>query len=233
MVVGSGLVARSFKSFSDNPDILIFASGVSNSGTTDPDAYTREKTRALQHLQTPALFIYFSTVSVLYPCLQDSAYVRFKLRMEEMIRSRAQRYMIFRLPNLVGHTDNPFTLTNYLYHQITTGAEFEIHANATRYLLDVDDMVALCETLMSTGEKNTIHNIALENKAGVHQIVELMENVVGMRGKYKLVDKGCDHTIEPVSGSLMEACRLSRSEMSSYNLRTLRKYYGHNEGPQS
>ena len=42
MVVGSGLLANTFKSYSDNEDVIIFASGVSNSGCVDLEQFKRE-----------------------------------------------------------------------------------------------------------------------------------------------------------------------------------------------
>ena len=42
MVVGNGMVARKFLSYKTNNDFLIFASGVSNSKTSDPATYKRE-----------------------------------------------------------------------------------------------------------------------------------------------------------------------------------------------
>ena len=42
MVVGSGLLANTFESYRDNEDVIIFASGVSNSGCVDPEQFKRE-----------------------------------------------------------------------------------------------------------------------------------------------------------------------------------------------
>src|SRR5215831_3721322 len=43
MVLGTGLVAGGFKAYVQNEKFLIFASGVSNSGNMDPDAFKREE----------------------------------------------------------------------------------------------------------------------------------------------------------------------------------------------
>jgi hypothetical protein len=42
MVIGNGMVATKFESFKTNDEHIIFASGVSNSKSSDSSAYKRE-----------------------------------------------------------------------------------------------------------------------------------------------------------------------------------------------
>jgi hypothetical protein len=43
MVVGDGMMTEAFSAFRDNAEVVIFASGVSNSLEIDPAAFHREK----------------------------------------------------------------------------------------------------------------------------------------------------------------------------------------------
>jgi nucleoside-diphosphate-sugar epimerase len=225
MVVGSGLIASNFKHYIDNPDILIFASGVSNSQLTSTLEYERETSLVEQYLDQSALFVYFSSVSVLYPCLQQSQYVQFKLRIEEYILEHFDRSVIFRLPNLVGRTKNPHTLTNFIYDRIQSGAHFEVHANATRYLLDVDDMATICTHLLDSSTTRPLYNIVLNNQTSVFNIVSLLESITGKAGNHTIVDKGCSVDIEPLEYRLSGSSIISSEGMIDYNLNLLRKYY--------
>jgi len=72
MVVGNGLLANTFKSYSDNEDVIIFASGVSNSGCVDPEQFKRESNLVAKYKTSKKLFVYFSTSSIEDPFLKGS-----------------------------------------------------------------------------------------------------------------------------------------------------------------
>ncbi|MFN5841955.1 MAG: hypothetical protein ACK45G_01855, partial [Bacteroidota bacterium] len=67
MIVGSGLLANAFSSFRSVDDMVIFASGVSNSTSTDRNQYDREVELLRKYINRQAKLIYFSTVSVFDP----------------------------------------------------------------------------------------------------------------------------------------------------------------------
>ena len=102
MVIGNGLIAKRFGSYSNEERFLVFASGVSNSKTTDAGLYKREAELLLQSLaaNTGKTFIYFSTCSFYDHEEQQSAYVLHKKEMETLIKERAAYYYIFRISNL-------------------------------------------------------------------------------------------------------------------------------------
>ncbi|MEJ2498930.1 MAG: hypothetical protein P8Y46_06430 [Sulfurovaceae bacterium] len=43
MIIGNGMLAHEFSDYKDDNDIIIFASGVSNSGETRESEFEREK----------------------------------------------------------------------------------------------------------------------------------------------------------------------------------------------
>ena len=53
MIVGNGLIAKSFlKKYGKDNNIIIFASGVSNSKETNPDNFKREEDLLVSFLKT-------------------------------------------------------------------------------------------------------------------------------------------------------------------------------------
>ena len=118
MVIGNGMVAKKFKSYEDNNDFLIFASGVSNSKNTNPEAYQREFNLLKQQLEMNKgkTLVYFSTTSIDDPAENDSSYVAHKLSMEKFIASSDVSYVIFRVSNLAGRSANKNTVLNFFIH---------------------------------------------------------------------------------------------------------------------
>jgi nucleoside-diphosphate-sugar epimerase len=124
MIVGNGLIAKAFyDNYANRDDVLIFASGVSNSSNIDPKEFIREKTLLKSFLTERKKIVYFSTCSIEDPSLENSPYILHKLEMEELVKG-VNDYLIFRLPQLAGKTDNPNTLLNFLYRKIKKSGIF-------------------------------------------------------------------------------------------------------------
>lgn len=191
MVVGNGLIANAFSEFEEDSSVIIFASGVSNSGQTSKAEYAREKAllRAQFDLNLPV--VYFSTCSVFDKSAQGSDYVQHKLAMEEMIVKSDIPYTIFRLPIVVGRSKNPHTLTNFLYDCVKNQKHFELHKNACRYLMDIDEVKALLPSMIrSEGFNDSTLNICFNNQVSVKEIVSAFEEITGTQANYTEVEKG-------------------------------------------
>src|SRR5471030_2330378 len=108
MVIGNGLVAKSFSEYNNDSKFLIFASGVSNSKSTNQVDYERELNLLKQKVAENGekTLVYFSTCSINDPAESRSAYVAHKRGVEEYIRAHVEKYVIIRVSNLVGHTTN-------------------------------------------------------------------------------------------------------------------------------
>src|SRR4051794_11359548 len=108
MVIGNGMVAKKFESYKTNDQFLIFASGVSNSKNTNPEAYERELTllkSAIKENQEKIL-VYFSTCSIYDPGEETSKYVLHKKHIEQLIQKKQKQFYVFRVSNLVGQSGN-------------------------------------------------------------------------------------------------------------------------------
>src|SRR4051812_10768662 len=149
MIIGNGLLAQAFAPlFRDDADVMVFASGVSNSRETRAEEFARERELLEEALALDKFTVYFSTCSVHDAEQAASPYVIHKRELEQMVRERATLSTIFRLPQVVGATPNPFTLTNYLFEQISTGKPFHVWLNARRNLIDVADVARIGERLI-------------------------------------------------------------------------------------
>src|SRR5690606_20766753 len=104
MIIGRGLIASIFTHY-DQDDLMIFASGVSNSLEVSAAEFEREKSLLINTLNTYSdkKIIYFSTCSICDPSKKESPYVLHKLAMEQLIEEHAESYIVLRIGNVVGH----------------------------------------------------------------------------------------------------------------------------------
>src|SRR5678815_5503282 len=106
MICGSGLLANAFASaFAADEEILIFASGVSNSAESRPDPFARESALLRSALAAGQRLVYFSSCAVANARQSPTPYFQHKLEMERLVLSRDG--VVFRLPQVVGRSHNP------------------------------------------------------------------------------------------------------------------------------
>lgn len=205
--------------------MIVFASGVSNSRENRGEEFLREKQLLMECLRYGKFTLYFSTCSVGDPELLDTPYVVHKKEMESLVRS-AKDYAIFRLPQVVGKTPNPNTLTNYLYQQVMSGSHFKVWRHAKRNLIDVDDVASIVTQLIPTSLANrTITNIACPFSVSIHQLVSIFESVLGKKANYVYVDVGAEYSIDS-SLAVKAAKRIGINFEERYVEKLIRKYYG-------
>lgn len=220
------MLARAFDSYRDHPNIVVFASGVSDSTVTDVAQFEREKTLLVNTIdeQCKKLFVYFSTCSVVDPELSASPYVSHKLKMEGLIQAHSFSYLVFRLPQVVGHGGNKNTLTNCLYASIRDGERFQLWRNAYRYIIDVDDVSAVTSYMIDRDEYlNRIVNVA-SCRFSIFDIVRALENVTQRSAIYTEIDKGASYDID-CSEAHKVARLLNIRFGDTYLHRVVRKYY--------
>lgn len=226
MVIGSGLVAKGFSAYENDNRFLIFASGVSNSASTNSDVFAREKTLLQKTLKEnkDKIFVYFGTCSVYDVSLAQSAYVIHKLEMEDLVKQHEEFY-IFRISNLAGNTNNRHTVLNFFYYHIIEQTHFSIWKKAYRNIIDLDDAVLLCNYILQKRLfRNEITNIANSFNYAVSNIVETLEHICGKKGNYDIADKGGDPFIDTSKiEPLFSILNIEFDE--TYLMRTLKKYY--------
>lgn len=226
MIIGNGLLAQAFSSaFSTEHNLIVFASGVANSRETRPEQFARERALLESALDQDKFMVYFSTCSIHDVELAASPYVLHKQAMEELILERATQKAIFRLPQVVGHTPNPNTLTNYLYRQIKDGTPFQIWRHARRNLIDVDDIAAIiCQLVRSHQADGVITNIASPASIAIPDLVAVFESLLDKRGHYEIVEAGASYEID-VALAMATAQAAGIVFDQHYVTHLIRKYY--------
>lgn len=209
MVIGNGLVAKRFESYSRNNDFLVFASGVSNSKTKNPEAYDREMKLlkdSVQKCNTQSL-IYFSTCSIYDPQEKESIYVKHKLDIEDFIKKRVKQYHIFRISNLAGISSNPNTLLNFFFNHIKNGVNFDLWTNACRNIIDVDHAYLIIDHILKRNLfPNRVINIANPVNHRVKKIIETIETFLNIKSNYIEIEKGTcfEIDISPIQHIIQE-----------------------------
>ena len=225
MIVGGGLLAKSFVDI-DEENILIFASGVSNSLEDRLEEFERERLLLEKyldlHVELNTLFVYFSTCSIYDPSKIDSYYIKHKLRMEQLVKERSKKYLIFRASNIVGKGGNRGLLLNYLYESLMTGREVVVHTKAYRNLLDIDDLKLICRHYIDSGIVNKTINAAYKDCFSVLEIIRSFEAIFSKKFNSRMMDEGGKYSINvDAIYSLFEA---SQSKEDYLN-QLIRKYY--------
>ena len=92
MVIGNGMIANRFASYKNTDDIIIFASGVSNSKETVEENFLREFTLLKKTIKEHPenILVYFSTCSVEDTDLALAPYVIHKKRLKHLLSKMQQ-----------------------------------------------------------------------------------------------------------------------------------------------
>jgi nucleoside-diphosphate-sugar epimerase len=176
MVIGNGLMASSFKEYIHNDDVLIFASGVSNSLETNMEPLFREAGLLSGNLKRNKnkLMVYFSSCVNLDE--NKKMYMDHKLHMEEIIKKSKNRFIILRLPQVIGNGGNPNTLVNFIVNKLKNNEKLDIYKGVSRSLIDVEDV------------KRIIDEIILEENYGTFNLyhielvrIEYLVNLIAKR----------------------------------------------------
>ena len=192
MVIGSGMMAKVFELYQSSNEVLIFASGVSNSKAVGGDVFLREELLLKDTiLKNPGkLLIYFSTCSVYDDSVNKTPYVIHKVKMENLIKRKCSKFYIFRLPQVVGLARNQ-TFINYLFTSIQNNKKIDIYKYSTRNLISTDDaLMAVSYLVKNKIYFNEITNIATPNNILVMDIVKIIEDITELSFNYNLLDCG-------------------------------------------
>ncbi len=227
MVIGNGMIANRFASYKDDDDTIIFASGVSNSKETNEEHFLREVQLLNQTIKEypEKTLVYFSTCSVADPDLASAPYVIHKKNTEEFIKKNVAKYYLFRISNLAGTSNNPYTLLNYFIFNILNNHPLTVWRNAFRNIIGIDDMYAIADYFLSTRKKiNTTINIANPLNYPVPFIIKTVEEHLNKKAIASETERGDDYAIDV---SLIEPLfkKLNILFGDTYLADLLKKYY--------
>jgi len=227
MVIGNGMIANRFASYKNTDDIIIFASGVSNSKETVEENFLREFTLLKKTIKEHPknILVYFSTCSVEDTDLALAPYVIHKKKVEAFIKQNAAKYYLFRISNLAGTSNNPYTLLNYFVFNILKNHPLTVWKNAFRNIIGVDNMYSLIDYFLREKENiNATINIANPVNYSVPFIIKTIENHLNKKAIVNEVERGDDYKIDV---SAIEALfnKLCIEFNDDYLSLLLKKYY--------
>jgi nucleoside-diphosphate-sugar epimerase len=193
MVIGSGMLANRFSNYKADNEKIIFASGVSNSKNIIEENFKRELDLLEQTTQSYPYktFIYFSTTSIGDADLSNSPYIAHKIAIENFIKKNTSDFLIFRVSNIAGVSNNPFTLLNYFIFNILQNNVFTLWKNAYRNIIGIDDMYSIVDFILK-GELflNTVINIANPKNYSVPFIISEIEKYFNKKANFITTDRG-------------------------------------------
>jgi len=193
MIIGNGLLAKKFIEYSDS-NIVIFASGVSNSLETRDSEFLREKTLLLKIInETQGDIVYFGSCSIFDESVAETPYVKHKLEMELLIRKNRKNHYILRLAQVVGKAENN-TLINFLYNKLINNEQFDIWTSASRNLISTDLILKISRGII-TGHEYGSYNLAYFESEGITEIYQVMCTLLGVNGCANYLDKGHSYNI--------------------------------------
>jgi len=199
MIVGNGMIATKFKKYEDKDEVLIYASGVSNSNETKYINFSRELKMVQGALKNfnEKQFIYFSSCSLEDIELKNTPYHLHKKNIEVLIQQNSRNYLIFRLPNIIGTHGNDETLVNYFIKKIQNNEKFEIWKNSARNIVAVDDLLKIVSHIIDNDlYHNTVINISYDHNVSILDLVAAIEEFVGVNAIYSIKNKGVGLNID-------------------------------------
>jgi len=227
MVIGNGMIANRFMNFKNDKDKIIFASGVSNSKDTIEQNFKREfelLSKTIEENPDKTL-VYFSTCSVDDDDLQNAPYVIHKKNIEKFIRENVSKYYLFRISNLAGVSNNPYTILNYFILNILQNNVFTVWMNAYRNIIGLDDMYSIVETILKEDSfLNQTINIANRENYSVPFIINRIEEHLHKKAIFNAIDKGDNYKID-ISGIEPVIKKLNIHFDDDYLDSLLKKYY--------
>lgn len=225
MIVGRGLIASLFVNV-DKDNVIFFASGVSNSLEVRDEEFLREENLIKKTIaeNKEKIFVYFSTCSIYDSSKTGSDYVLHKLKMEQLIKSSCNQFLILRVSNAVGNGGNPNLLMNYIVRAVKNNETINVHTKATRNLIDVEDIKNITFNLIDSRSLNKIVNVAYIKNYSIIEILEIIEKFYGKKVDINLIRSGSGYNIDipDVENYFIENNQVNK-ELYLYNI--LQKYF--------
>jgi len=197
MVIGNGQIANKFKQNNFENNIVVFASGVSNSNCTSSKEFEREE-KLLKYVleeNKDKKFIYFSSCALSVNNYDLNAYYKHKLYMESLIKKNSDNYYIFRVPQLFGDLKSHNTIINFFYNCILNNTSFHIYDDSYRYVIELNDVYKIVNYIVSTQSSKLTLDIANPYRYQVVEIVKILEKLLSKNANYTFIKKSDKYTL--------------------------------------
>jgi hypothetical protein len=206
MVIGTGMIAKIFNEFNNSDDVIIFASGVSDSTCEDKLQFKREfdLIDKINKSNPNKLFIYFSSINL----TENTAYYKHKKKMESTIK-KFEKYIILRVPQIVGNGGNKQNFFNFIKNKIVEGSEINLK-NGLKSLIDVDDLKIIVHYVVKNNLINVIINFSYIELMETKKIISIIGDELNITPKIKDDNK--------FNSVFFENCSISKEIIYYYKL---------------
>lgn len=224
MIIGHGLIANAFKDYEYNEDVLIFASGVSNSLETNIEQFNREKNLLINTLDTLSnkCIVYFS--SIVDSNSSKTLYLSHKKNMVDLIKTYSKNYIIIILPQLIGKSTNKHTLFNFLVEKIKNNETINVYKNTYKSIIDVDDVKKIFDIYYKRNVTNVSIEISYIERLLVEDIITIISKELHKTPKINFVNSEKIHFKE-LSGDIKDILEnYLKIEYKGYTEKVIKKY---------
>ena len=204
-IIGNGMIARGLLRYSaDVNDAVVFASGVSDSTLKNRQEYDRECQMLYQVIhdckERDKALVYFSSGGTVYgkcnderkedvPLLPETVYGCHKVLCESVIISSGVRYLIARLPTVVGQTKSKKQLIPVLIKQAMEG-HVTLFKDAERDIIGMADVARIITAILKKLKRNEIINVASGISVSVGDIFSEIQNNLDVKPIIKIISGG-------------------------------------------
>ena len=129
------------------------------------------------------------------------------------------------MPNLVGYSPNPNTLTNYFADSIKQERQINLKPNAIRHLIDVADLPGILNEIKARyGKNSNTINVETDQPLSALTILSLLENIFNKKAKVLIPDEFIDIENFPMINDPTSINFIYKTNQD-YHLNLLNKYY--------
>ena len=143
--------------------------------------------------------------------------------MEKIVLSN-KNYLIFRLPQLAGDSNNKNTLLNYFYNNIIADKKIYLFSNHTRNIIDVFDVFKITKYFIKKEYTNTIINVGNDKYFKVVKIIEIMSSYLKKKPKIEIIKIKKNNEVNNINLDLPSK-KFNINFDDNYLLRVIKKYY--------
>jgi len=187
MVVGKGsLGSIFFDEFHNNDEVVIFASGVSDSTEDKEENFNREKKLLRETIENNSekKIVYFSSIFVGF---KETKYYTHKLEMEDLISNTCKNFLIIRLPQVVGEKGNQKNIVNFFTKCLLEGEKTIIFSDSWRAIIDVNDVFNISKELIFNC-KNKIIKFSNIETVKVIELYKKISEIINKKENFELID---------------------------------------------
>jgi len=217
MIIGNGMIANHLKRI-DRSDFVFFASGVSDSNCSDEKNYSREIALLEKKIKIEGTIVYFSSIP---EYIINKRYREHKKRIEGLIEKSGKKFIVLRIPHLIGKGGNTSNFINYLWNSVNEEREIDLFT-VKRSLLDAEDLTKILETLIA---ENFIgfFDINYIELSDISEYIKIIENISGKKLRVRRIIE-MDQNIKQNENFTDSLIKKIIPNIKDYNNRLIVKY---------